>query len=90
LGVLAERTYDEAVLPLAPGTAVAFCSDGVEESRNAGAEELGGERVQKVLSKLAGASAVEIAQGLLQAVRRHAGPAEASDDRTIVVLKRVE
>jgi sigma-B regulation protein RsbU (phosphoserine phosphatase) len=87
LGVLACHTYDEVALTLHPGESVVFCSDGIEECRNAQDEELGSQRVQEILRSLAGATASEIAQGLLEAVRRHSGTAEIYDDRTIVVLK---
>ncbi len=87
LGVLACHTYDEVTLTLQPGEAVVFCSDGIEECRNGQSEELGSERVREVLRSLAGATASEIAQGLLDTTRRHSGPAEIYDDRTIVVLK---
>lgn len=87
LGLLADRSYEEQVLHLSPGSAVVFCSDGVEESRNLDEQELGSQAVRSALARLARASAAEIAQGLLQAARRHGGSAEASDDRTVVVLK---
>jgi serine phosphatase RsbU (regulator of sigma subunit) len=41
------------------------------------------------LEKLAGLSAPQIANGVLEAARRHSGSAEPSDDRTVVVLKVV-
>lgn len=87
LGLLACHAYDEVTLPLQPGEAVVFCSDGIEECRDAREDELGSERVREILESLAGASASEIAQGLLDAARRHSGAAEIYDDRTVVVLK---
>ncbi|HEX7182578.1 MAG TPA: SpoIIE family protein phosphatase [Thermoanaerobaculia bacterium] len=87
LGLMTGTTYEEALLVLAPGDAVVICSDGVEECRNADDEAFGGEQVRQILARLANAPAAEIAQGLLQAIQRHAGMAEPSDDRTVVVLK---
>jgi len=88
LGVL-ESSYQEVVVHLEPGDVVALCSDGVEESRNPAAEAFGTDRIRQVLRRLADASAREIAQALLEATERFSGAAEASDDRTVVVLKVV-
>jgi phosphoserine phosphatase RsbU/P len=87
LGLLPGRVYDEVRLILEPGDVVVICSDGLEESRDAKDEELGGDRVREVLRGLAAGSASEIAQGLLDACRRYSGKSGADDDRTVVVLK---
>jgi sigma-B regulation protein RsbU (phosphoserine phosphatase) len=89
LGLMAERTYEEKVLPLEPGDTIVLCSDGIEESLDRHDEEFGAVRLRAVLEKLAGRSAGEIALGVLDAARRHSGSAEPSDDRTVVVLKVV-
>jgi sigma-B regulation protein RsbU (phosphoserine phosphatase) len=86
LGVL-QAKYEEVVLHLEPGDVVALCSDGVEESRNPAGEGLGSDRIRQVLQRMAGSSAAEIAQALLDATDRFAGTAAPSDDRTVVVLK---
>ncbi len=86
LGVLLSK-YDEVVVSLEPGDVVALCSDGVEESRNAAGEALGGDRIRQVLYRVADHSAGEIAQALLEATERFSGREEPSDDRTVVVLK---
>jgi sigma-B regulation protein RsbU (phosphoserine phosphatase) len=88
LGVLQSK-YEEIVLRLEPGDVVALCSDGVEESRNPAGEGLGSDRIRQVLQRMAGSSAAEIAQALLDATDRFSGTAEPSDDRTVVVLKVV-
>ena len=86
LGVLLPK-YEEVVIGLEPGDVVALCSDGVEESRNAAGEALGGDRIRQVLYRVANLSAAEIAQALLEATDRFSGREEPSDDRTVVVLK---
>lgn len=88
LGVLQSK-YEETVLHLEPGDVIALCSDGVEESRNPEGEALGSDRIRQVLRRMAGSSAAEIAQALLDATERFSGTAEPSDDRTVVVLKVV-
>ena len=89
LGLLPDRVYAEEILRLEPGDAVVICSDGIEESLDRRDEELGAARLRETLETLAGLSAPEIANGVLDAARRHSGSAEPSDDRTVVVLKVV-
>jgi len=86
---MADRTYDEEVLLLEPGDVVVLCSDGIEECLNRRDEEFGAAHLRETLEKLAGRSAGEIANGVLEAAHRHSGTAEPSDDRTVVVLKVV-
>ncbi len=88
LGLLADRTYDEHELHLAPGDIVAFTTDGVDECVDEADRELGRERVGAALLALASEPAHEIAQGVLTACRRHGGEREPTDDRTVLVLRR--
>ncbi len=87
LGLFPDRTYREALVELEPGDSLVLLSDGIEDTVNAHDEEFGRERVVEALSRLAGESAKEIADGVLAAARSFAGSAEAYDDSTIVVLK---
>jgi len=92
LGLLPERSYVEETLILRQDDVVVFCSDGIEECLDRKEEEFGSPRLRAELLKLsaqAGRTAAEIAAGVLEAVRRHSGTAEPSDDRTVVVLKVV-
>jgi sigma-B regulation protein RsbU (phosphoserine phosphatase) len=89
LGLLPERSYNEETLILREDDVIVFCSDGIEECLDRKEEEFGAPRLRTELLKLAGRTAAEIAAGVLEAVRRHSGAAEPSDDRTVVVLKVV-
>jgi sigma-B regulation protein RsbU (phosphoserine phosphatase) len=86
LGLMAGQTYNETRLALEPGDVVVLCSDGVEESRDAGDEQFGSERAQEVLLGLAAEAPYDIAKGLLDACRTFSTKGRA-DDRTVVVLK---
>lgn len=88
LGLLAQVRHEEVDIRLHPGDALVLLSDGIEETLDVREQELGPTRVREALARLAGGSAAEIAQGLLETARRFAGSAAASDDRTIVVLRR--
>jgi sigma-B regulation protein RsbU (phosphoserine phosphatase) len=87
LGLLPDRDYDEVTLPLPPGFALVLASDGLEEALDAQERELGRERLERALGRLAGGSARDLAQGLLAEVLRHRGEAEPADDATVVVLR---
>ncbi len=89
LGLFADQTYEEIRVDLGPGEAVVICSDGIEESPNHDDEEFGPLRIEDTLRRLAHLPAEEIANGLLEAVRRHSLGEERSDDRTVLVLKVV-
>lgn len=87
LGLLEGHEYQEVSLTIEPGDVVVFASDGVEESLDPEGQELGRTRVRDGLIHRAEAPADEIARGLLDDAKRWAGPGDASDDRTVLVLK---
>ncbi len=87
LGLLAGRRYEELELRLEVGDVVVLATDGIEESHDAKGRELGGDRVATELAALAASGARDIAHAVLDLGRRHTGPAEASDDRTVLALK---
>ncbi len=88
LGLMPSQSYQEVRLTLEPGDLVAFCSDGVEESRNANDEMFGDHRAREVLLSLTEKAPCDVAAGLLDACRRFSEKGRA-DDRTVVVLKAV-
>ncbi len=88
LGILPDTQYEEKKLALREGDVVVFCSDGIHECVDKREEEFGDARLEAMLRELAGGSADDIAQGILQATERYAaGNGLESDDRTILVLK---
>jgi sigma-B regulation protein RsbU (phosphoserine phosphatase) len=82
--------YDEVVLPLRPGDTVVLCSDGLEDCQDTDGRGFGRDRVESVLMETRHRSAREIADGLIRATDRHANNQQASDDRTVVVVKVAE
>jgi serine phosphatase RsbU (regulator of sigma subunit) len=87
LGLLPDRDYQETRIELPAGSALVLASDGLEEATDLHERELGRERLERALGRLAGGSARDLAQGLLAEVRRHRGKAEPADDATVVVLR---
>ena len=82
--------YDEVVLPLRPGDTVVLCSDGVGDCQDTDGHGFGRDRIESVLVETRYRSAREIADGLVRATDRHANNPQASDDRTVVVVKVAE
>jgi sigma-B regulation protein RsbU (phosphoserine phosphatase) len=88
LGILGPQSYRQLRLELEPGDVLVIYSDGVEDCQAPDEEEFGIERVRQAVTA-GGDSADVIAERLMEATERHAGGAEAYDDRTILVLKAV-
>jgi len=87
LGMLGEVTYEERREQLLPGDVVVFTSDGITEAVDPNCEEFGARRLQSRLVELAGKTAQEIADGLMETTEAYNSDLRPSDDRTIVVLK---
>jgi serine phosphatase RsbU (regulator of sigma subunit) len=87
--VLDGHEYHGATRRLEPGQSLCLVTDGVTEAQNLAGELYGGWRLRQVLQRrVPGASS---ARALLEAVRadvaEFAGPAEAADDVTVLVLR---
>jgi len=94
LGQGPPRRYTDLPLTLGAGAVLAICSDGLFEALAAGRGGGGGaqygyERPRLLLDQLAGRSAADVLDGLLEDWRRHRGPGTPDDDTTIVILRRL-
>jgi phosphoserine phosphatase RsbU/P len=83
-GLMAGNPVISESLDLSPGDTLLFFSDGVTEAFDETDEQFGEERLLAHLAERRGATAPEIVQSLLTAVRTHAGLAKQSDDISIV------
>lgn len=88
LGLLDDVEYAEGCVELAPGDALVIFSDGVSETWNARDEEFGEAGLHAVVQRERGRGAVEIQRAILAALEDFAGGLKATDDRTLIVLKR--
>ncbi|MCC6742015.1 MAG: SpoIIE family protein phosphatase [Planctomycetia bacterium] len=88
-GALFERTLKDITITLQPDEQLVFYTDGVNEAMNEANEEFGDKSLHLSVKKNGGSTAEEMAQGILDAVLYHRGDAPASDDITILVVRRI-
>lgn len=88
LGAAEYASYRAESLTLTPESFIVFVTDGVIEAKDRNGNLFGFERFERLLAtQLSTASADEIADNILEAVRAHLDGQEPQDDITIVVLK---
>jgi serine phosphatase RsbU (regulator of sigma subunit) len=89
LGVLSDARFLVQTLALTNVLVLIAYSDGVTEAVDDGDEEFGETRLLQAITHGAHGSADAICQAVLDAVRHHTGSTRASDDITLLVVKRV-
>lgn len=87
LGLLPEQLFTAGQGQLHRDHALFVFTDGLVEARNPAGEAFGNERLQAAL-RASGASAPNIVQGVVEAIRAFSGTAEAHDDLTLLAATR--
>ena len=90
LGALATAVYRTGRVRLEPGDMLIAYSDGVTECRNARDEEFGTERLAAIARTVSGGSANQALFSTLATVLDFADVCSASDDLTLLVVRRRE
>jgi phosphoserine phosphatase RsbU/P len=88
LGMIPDARFAAAQAKLEPGQSLFAFTDGLAEGRSPTGEGFGGERVRQVAQKHGGASASELVQGMVGALKAFARQAEPHDDLTMLVAQR--
>jgi phosphoserine phosphatase RsbU/P len=88
LSILEDFPYEEDCVDLDPGDFFVIYSDGITEAINANQELFGEARLLDTIRQHRDASAVQIIDHIVAAVRAYAGPVPQADDMTLVVLRR--
>src|SRR6185295_8166044 len=88
LGLFDTVPYEEGTSRLDPGDVLVVFTDGVTETFSAGDEEFGEKSLIDVVKRSRGLRATEVEAQILQALETFAAGARATDDRTLIVLKR--
>ncbi len=87
LGLFDDRQYESQIVDIAPGSLLIAYSDGLTEAENAAGDEFEEQRVLDVALRMGQAPAREVLKNLLEAVNQWTGPAEQSDDITVIVAR---
>ena len=91
LGLMDDAEYEDLSIDLEEGDFIVFCSDGVIEAENEAGEMYQTERLLEAIKRAdSGLSAQKMVELVVRDVTTFVGDEEASDDITIVVLRREE
>jgi sigma-B regulation protein RsbU (phosphoserine phosphatase) len=88
LGIQEDAIYKQGSVMLNHGDFIAMYTDGVTEAMDAGDEQFGMERLQRVLLENQDKPATEIASTLERSLDQFTGGLPPNDDITIVITKR--
>jgi serine phosphatase RsbU (regulator of sigma subunit) len=89
LGINEDAAYGARQIEVGRGDVVFFYTDGLTEAFDERLQMFGEDRVKAVLSRAPGASATRILEAIEGELASFVGTAPPSDDRTIVVARRV-
>jgi sigma-B regulation protein RsbU (phosphoserine phosphatase) len=89
IGILPDSRYEEATVYLPPGSTLFLYTDGLNEAADPTEEEFGMDRLRDLFTAEHASPASEIPARVVDAVTRFERGAQATDDKTIVVLRRV-
>jgi len=89
IGLLPDASYEERSVTLAPGCTLFLYTDGLNEAANPDEEELGMPRLEELLAEASTRDVDDAASSVLREVERFEAGAHATDDKTLVVVRRV-
>lgn len=88
VGMFPDTGYESRRLELAPGEALMIYSDGVTDAQSPAGEEFGMDRLLALMRTLAGGTAQQICDGVLEAIHQFVEAAPQYDDITVMVARR--
>ena len=88
VGVDRQQYYEKGLWDFRPGDMLLLYTDGLPDAMNPQGKRFGRARVEQLLLELADRSANDTLNHLLWNVRQHTGPRRATDDTTLILLKR--
>ncbi|HEY3217085.1 MAG TPA: SpoIIE family protein phosphatase [Candidatus Eisenbacteria bacterium] len=86
-GVLPDAQYEDQPIALGVDDVLLLYTDGLSEAQSPSGEHFGQRRIEQAIVSLAGRSAAEILEGLVEAVEGWAGERGRDDDLTLMVVK---
>jgi hypothetical protein len=90
LGLMPEATFEEQAVDLDPGDTLVIYSDGVTEAMDEAEEFFGDERLAAALEGACHVSVETVGARVLEALAGFVGEAVASDDVSLIVVRRVK
>ena len=90
IGILPDSTYVEAMIELPPNSTLFLYTDGLNEAADPEEEEFGMPRLRDLFAEEHKSKTIDIPNRVVEAVTRFERGAKATDDKTIVVLRRQE
>jgi len=88
LGILPDATFEEYGCEMGIGDFCVIYSDGLTEAQNSSGEFFGVQRFLDLLNTVVGVDARMVGEKIVESVERFVGGARASDDLSLVVVKR--
>lgn len=89
LGIVEGMTFEEEIVPLAPGDTLVLYTDGISESTNEAEELFGDERLQEFVAQRRNLTVDRLKDEILETIRLHQGNAPQADDMTLVIIRRL-
>jgi len=89
LGIMDDAAFPEQSVALQPGDALIVYSDGASEAINEAGDFFGDERIVAIAERAGGSSAKVIGEQIRNAIAAFTGLMPASDDLSLMVLKRL-
>jgi len=88
IGLLPESSYTEGTVELPPGSTLFLYTDGLNEAADPDEVEFGNDRLRELFLTQRGVPLTEIPSRVLDAIIAFERGAKATDDKTIVVMRR--
>ena len=89
VGILPDSRYEMASITLPPGATLTLYTDGLNEAANGEDEEFGNERLAVLVREASRGDVASMPGRVLAAITAFEAGAPITDDKTIVVLRRV-
>lgn len=90
IGLMADIPYAEEQAQLPPGAALVLYTDGLNEAATSDDEEFGMERLQNEIARAAETAPQQWIEEMLGRVEEFEAGAPSTDDKTVVVLRRLQ
>jgi len=89
IGIMPDCSYEEGAINLSPGSTLFLYTDGLNEAADPEDHEFGMDRLRDLVAAQRDADIRDVPTNVLEAVTAFERGARATDDKTIVVVRRV-